>query len=90
MRIETGEIMEEDARIKAMTDFEASGIPTFSLDAALRDGLPADQQAGVHVRRIGGGESATDAEMVRHFSALLHELGGRAAGEWSLGVGPGG
>lgn len=85
--VESAETAEENARTKAMANFEVSGIPTFSLVAALRiDGLPADQQPGVHVRRIGGGESATDAEMMRHFSALLHELGGRAAGEWSLVV----
>ena len=44
MRIETGEIMEENARIMGMANFESSGIPTFSLDAALRiESLPAEQ-----------------------------------------------
>ena len=66
---------------------QTSGIPTFSLDAALRiEGLPAERQPGVHVRRIGGAESATDAEMVDHYSALLEKLGGRADGEWTLGI----
>ena len=38
------------------------------------------------MRRIGGTVSATDAEMVDHYSALLEELGGRADGEWTLGI----
>ena len=84
---ETGETPEENARIKAIAYFDATGIPAFSLDAALRiEGLPDDQQPGVHVRRIGGGESATDAEMVRHYSALLRRLGGDATGVWTFGV----
>lgn len=85
--VESADTAEENARIKTLAYFAASGIPTFSLDAALRiEGLPAERQPGVHVRRIGGAESATDAEMVDHYSALLEELGGRAAGEWTLGI----
>ena len=85
--VESAETAEANARIKALAYYAASGIPTFSLDAALRiEGLPAERQPGVHVRRIGGSESATDAEMVDHYSALLEKLGGRAAGEWTLGI----
>ena len=85
--VESADTAEENARIKALAYFAASGIPTFSLDAALRiEGLPAERQPGVHVRRIGGAESATDAEMVDHYRALLEKLGGRAAGEWILGI----
>ena len=84
---EIGETPEENARIKAIAYFEASAIPALSLDAALRiEGLSDAQQPGVHVRRIGGGESATDAEMVRHYSALLRGLGGNAIGVWTFGV----
>ena len=84
---ETGETPEQNARIKAIAYCDASGVPAFSLDAALRiEGLADDQQPGVHVRRIGGGESATDTRMVRHYSALLRGLGGDAAGVWTFGV----
>ena len=85
--VEDGTTAEENARIKARGYFRASSIPTFSLDAALRiDGLSADQQPGVHVRRIGAGGSATDAEMLNHYVDLLRRLGGQATGEWALGV----
>ena len=85
--VESADTAEENARIKALAYFAASGIPAFSLDAALRiEGLPAERQPGVHVRRIGGAESATDAEMVDHYSGMVGELGGRAAGEWTLGI----
>lgn len=85
--VESGETAEENARIKALAYCAASGIPTFSLDAALRiEGLPFERQPGVHVRRIGGAESATDDVMVDHYRALLEKLGGHAAGEWTLGI----
>ena len=75
--VESADTAEENARIKALAYFAASGIPTFSLDAALRiEGLPFERQPGVHVRRIGGAESATDDAMVDHYSALLEKLGG--------------
>ncbi len=84
---ETGQTPEENGRIKAMAYYDASGIPALSLDAALRiEGLPDDQQPGVRVRRIDGGESATDAQMVSHYSALLRGLGGDATGVWTFGV----
>ena len=84
---ETGETPEENARIKAIAYFEASGIPAFSLDAGLRiEGLPDDRQPGVHVRRIGGGDALADSEMVSHYSALLRGLGGDATGVWTFGV----
>ena len=85
--VESADTAEENARIKALAYFSASGIAAFSLDAALRiEGLPDERQPGVHVRRIGGTKSATDAEMVDHYRALLEELGGRADGEWTLGI----
>lgn len=84
---ESAATAEENAWIKALAYFAASGIPAFSLDAALWiEGLPPERQPGVHVRRIGGAESATDAEMVDHYRDLLEKLGGRAAGEWTLGI----
>ena len=32
------------------------------------------------------GEQTTDAEMVSHYRDLLRRLGGRATGEWTLGI----
>lgn len=86
--VENGATAEENARIKASAYFDATGIPTFSLDAALRiDGLPLEQQPDVLVRRIcGRGEHTTDSEMVSHYRNLLRRLGGRAMGEWTFGV----
>ena len=71
--VEDGATAEENARIKARAYFDAAGIPTFSLDAALRiDGLPPDQQPDIRVRRIRrAGEHATDTEMVSHYADLL-------------------
>ena len=86
--VEDGATAEENTRIKARAYFDAAGIPTFSLDAALRiDGLPPDQQPDIRVRRIRrAGEHATDTEMVSHYADLLGGLGGQATGEWTLGI----
>ena len=86
--VEDGETAEENARIKALAYLDAAGIPTFSLDAALRiDGLPHELQPDVRVRRIyRDGEQTNAAEMVNHYSDLLRRLGGRATGEWTLGI----
>ena len=86
--VENGATAEENARIKALAYFDAAGIPTFSLDAALCiDGLPPEEQPDVRVRRIcGRGEQTTDAEMVSHYRDLLRRLGGRATGEWTFGI----
>ena len=88
LAVEDGATAEENARIKARAYFDAAGIPTFSLDAALRiDGLPPDQQPDIRVRRIRrAGEHATDTEMVSHYADLLRGLGGQATGEWTLGI----
>ena len=86
--VEDGASAEENARIKARAYFEAARIPTFSLDAALRiEGLRDNQQPHVRVRRIcRAGERTSDAEMVNHYRDLLRGLGGRATGEWTLGI----
>jgi inosine/xanthosine triphosphate pyrophosphatase family protein len=51
--VEDGETAEENARIKALAYLDAAGIPTFSLDAALRiDGLPHELQPDVRVPHL--------------------------------------
>lgn len=74
---ESGKSPLENAQIKAKTYYEAFGMPVFSCDSGLYiDELEADEQPGVHVRRIDGKELSDD-EMIRYYSSLAEKHGGR-------------
>lgn len=85
---EDGATPEENARIKALAYYEASRMPSLSIDAGLFiDGLPDEQQPGVLVRRIGVGEKeASDEDMLTYYVNLINGLGGQTTGEWTLGI----
>ena len=84
---EDGATVQENARKKASTYAKALGVRVLSMDNALfLDGLSPDRQPGVHVRRIGGHDAATDAELLDHGVVLIESLGGRATGHWEFGV----
>ena len=71
---EDGLTAEENARKKARIYADAAHIPTLSIDEALSiDGLPADEQPGVYVRRYGG-KAATDEEMLALYLAKVREI----------------
>lgn len=81
---ESGADPAENALIKAEYYAEKLGRPAIAVDAGLYFfDLPMDdpRQPGLFVRRVGGRE-LTDEEMVAHYSALAHELGGRVAAAW--------
>lgn len=85
--VEDGHTVQENARKKALAYACALGRTVLSLDNALfLDGLSPEAQPGVHVRRIGGTEAATDAELLQHGIALITSLGGKATGYWEYGV----
>ena len=85
---ETGSSPEENARIKAAAYFEATSVPSLADDVALEiDGIQADDQPGVRVRRIGDSvNAASDSEMINHYSAVLKSLGGESRGVWTVGI----
>ncbi len=85
---ETGETPVENAIIKATTYARALETTVLSMDVGLYiDGLPANQQPGVHVRRIpGGSERPSDIEVLDYYVALVHKLGTEnATGRWDFG-----
>lgn len=74
---ETGNNPLENARIKALSYFNYLHSPVFSCDSALYiEGLGAQEQPGVHIRRVEGKE-LTDEQMISHYSRLVARLGGR-------------
>lgn len=84
--VEDGHTTAENAAKKARAYCAAAGLPVLAIDGGLRvQGLPEEEQPGVRVRRVGGGE-ATDLEIVAHYARLLAALGGRAVGCWTGGV----
>jgi 8-oxo-dGTP diphosphatase len=61
---ESGNTPLENARIKALAYYDALKRPVFACDSGLYiDGLPEDEQPGVHVRMVGG-KRLTDDEML--------------------------
>ncbi len=76
---ENGATPLENAVIKARACYEHYRVPVFSCDSGLYfDGLPDEEQPGIHVRNVGG-RRLTDGEMVEHYAALARKYGNLTA-----------
>ncbi|WP_288605698.1 non-canonical purine NTP pyrophosphatase [uncultured Treponema sp.] len=76
---EDGKTPLENARKKAVAYFEAFRIPVFSCDSGLYiDGVPENEQPGVHVRRVNG-KVLSDEQMIVHYSSLAKKYGNPTA-----------
>lgn len=76
---EDGKTPLENARKKALAYFEAFRIPVFSCDSGLYiDGVPENEQPGVHVRRVNG-KVLSDEQMIVHYSSLAKKYGNPTA-----------
>lgn len=77
--VEDGKTPLENARKKAVAYFEAFRIPVFSCDSGLYiDGVPENEQPGVHVRRVNG-KVLSDEQMIVHYSSLAKKYGNPTA-----------
>ena len=77
--VEDGKTPLENARKKAVAYFEAFRIPVFSCDSGLYiDGVPENEQPGVHVRRVNG-KVLSDEQMIDHYSFLAKKYGNPTA-----------
>jgi inosine/xanthosine triphosphate pyrophosphatase family protein len=85
---EDGREPAENAAKKAAAYAALLGAPVVSLDYALVfDGVAADEQPGVNVRRIPGFSGrASDFELLRHYADLFRRHGGSVRGRWRSGV----
>jgi len=85
---EDGSTAEENAIKKAKSYYKMSGIPTFSIDYALRvDNFPEEIQPNTHVRRLWKDDrEATDDELLCWFIDQLLKFGGRSDGTWYTAV----
>lgn len=73
---EYGDSPLENAKIKALAYYKASGIPTFSCDSGLYiEGLEESDQPGVMVRRVKD-RYLNDEEYIDYYSSLALRLGG--------------
>jgi inosine/xanthosine triphosphate pyrophosphatase family protein len=81
---EEGRSTAENAERKARAYFAAARIPTLAIDGGLYiEGLPAEKQPGVLVRRIYGGDrDATDEEVLDYYARELEDIGGESVGLW--------
>lgn len=72
---EDGKCPLENARMKALAYYHATGMPTFSCDSGLHiEGLPEEAQPGVCVRRVGD-RSLDDEEMIAYYAGLVRSMG---------------
>lgn len=72
---ENGTTAIENALIKAKSCYQAVGIPTMATDDTLfLEGVPANKQPGVYVRRING-KRLSDEEEIEYYSNLVREYG---------------
>ena len=79
---ESGSTPLENARIKALAYYNILKCPVFACDSGLYiDGLPEDEQPGVHVRMVTGNR-LNDNEMVAYYAAIAKRLGGRAVARY--------
>lgn len=79
---ESGKDPLENARQKALCYYRTCHMPAFSEDSGLFiEGLPEEEQPGVHVRRIGG-KNLTDEEMREHYKRIAEHFGGKCVAQY--------
>ena len=83
---ENGKNALENAYIKAKTYYDATKIITIGMDDNLFiEELPQEKQPGTHVRRVNE-KVLTDEEMIKHYSNLAKEYGGKLTAKWVYGM----
>lgn len=83
---ESGSKPLQNARQKALCYYRISHMPVFSADSGLFiEGLPDEEQPGVHVRRVGG-KNLTDEEMRAHYKQIAARFGGRCVAQYRNAV----
>lgn len=83
---ENGKNAIENAYIKAKSYYDKTGITTIGMDNNLYiEELPEEKQPGTHVRRINGKE-LTDDEMIKYYTNLVHQYGGKLTAKWVYGM----
>jgi XTP/dITP diphosphohydrolase len=85
---EDQESAQGNARKKALAYSRALGKTVLSMDNALYfDGLAAELQPGLNVRRIPGhSDRPSDIEMLDYYRELVKKLGGKAGGYWEYAL----
>ena len=83
---ETGKNAIENAYIKAKAYYDETKITTIGMDNNLYiEELPEEKQPGTHVRRVNGKE-LNDDEMIKYYSNLVKEYGGKLTAKWVYGM----
>ena len=83
---ENGDTPLDNARIKALAYYAALQRPVFACDSGLYiDGLPNDEQPGVHVRLVDG-KRLSDDEMIANYAAIAGRLGGKAMARYKNAI----
>lgn len=83
---ETGLTAKENAVLKARFYADQTGVKTFAeYEALYIDFLPAEQQPGVHVRRIEGVDEADDDALLAHWEHVVARVPeDQRTGRWHI------
>lgn len=87
---ETGQTVQENARLKGLTYARQLNMTVLAMDNGLYlTGLPDELQPGMYVRRIyGDGDypRPSDQELLAYYTGVVTGLGGQADGWWEFAV----
>lgn len=87
--VEDGETAQENAIIKSKAYFEATGIPTISVDAGVTvEKFPPEKQPGLLARRIANTlkHTPTDQDVIDFYVKELENIGGVSDIVWEIGM----
>ncbi len=83
---ENGKDAIENAYIKAKAYYDLTKLPTIGMDNTLYfEGIQEEKQPGTYVRRVNG-KTLTDEEMIKYYSNLAKENGGKILAKWIYGM----
>ncbi len=83
---ECGKSPLENALIKAKTNYEISGIPTFSADSGIYiEGLEENKQPGVYVRRVDN-KYLDDEAFIDYYQKVALSMGGEVKAKFKNAI----
>ncbi len=86
--LENGKTAIENAIMKAQAYYDATRMPTMSMDDTMYiEGIPEEKQPGVYVRRVNG-KRLNDEEMIDYYTNLVKTYGkeGKLNIKWISGM----
>ena len=83
IKIYADKLEQNGIELKTLLDLK---VPTIGMDNSLFiEGIDEADQPGTHVRRVNG-KRLTDDEMIKYYTDLVKEYGGKLTAKWIFGM----